>query len=163
MFSGRGKLLRIGLLFAALVALGIFQWKTQNAKLDEPLAGVIRVLIVPHSSVTESCKDWSVDVYLENNTNEELRLNGYTVRTEVGNDEEQTAERGVKSTKSDMPLWTLSKAKSTRIWHADNGCTQWASRGNWRSEPTDVRYHVVAYTSNGVYSAMAGTKVAISQ
>jgi hypothetical protein len=161
MFSGRGKLLRIGLLVAALVVLGIVQWETQQGKLEGPLSGVIRVLIVPHATDTESCKDWAVDVYLENNTNEELQLNGFTVHTEIGNDEEQTVSRGVMATKAELPLWTLGKAKSTRIWHVDDGCTQWANRGNWRNEPTDVRYKVVAYTSNGVYSAIAGTRISI--
>jgi hypothetical protein len=163
MFSGRGKLLRIGLLFAALVALGVFQWVTDQNKRNLPLAGKIRVLIVPHSNVTKSCKDWTVDVYLENNTNEGLDVYGYTVHTSVGGDEEQTASRGVMSTKADMPIRRLGKAKSTRIWHVDDGCKRWANHGNWRTEPTEVRYQVVAYTSNGIYSAIAGTKVEIPQ
>jgi hypothetical protein len=163
MFSGRGKLLRIGLLFAALVGLGIFQWVTDQGKQAVPLAGKIRVLIVPHTSQTKSCKDWIVDVYLENNTNEILELNGYTVHTAVGGDEEQTASVGVMSTRSDTPIRRLGKAKSTRIWHVDDGCKQWANHGNWRTGPTDVRYQVVAYTSNGIYSAIAGTKVSIPQ
>jgi hypothetical protein len=163
MFSGRGKLLRIGLLFAALVALGIFQWVTDQKKQAMPLAGKIRVLVVPHSSETTSCKDWTVDVYLENNTNERLELYGYTVHTSVGGDEEQTVSMGKMTTKADTPIRRLGKAKSTRIWHADDGCQRWADRGNWRTEPTDVRYRVVAYTSNGIYSAIAGTKVSIQQ
>lgn len=162
MFSGRGKLLRIALLFVALVILGVVQWETQKAKRAGPLSGAVRVLVVPRTTETKTCDDWRVDVYLENSTNYELKLNGFTVHTAFDGKDEETAKRGTLSTKSNNPIWKLSKAKQTRIWHADNGCSQWAGHGNWKNQPTQIRYRVTAYTSDGIFSSTADTTVAIA-
>ena len=161
MFFGRGKLLRTALIFGAIIVLGVVQWFSQKAKHDEPLSGTVRVLVVPHAAKTASCKDWMVDVYLENTTGYELELNGFTVRTSFDGQEEESAQRGTLSTKADQPIWELPKAKQTRIWHVDDGCTTWAGHGNWEKGKTEVQYKVTAYTSEGVYSALAKTTVSI--
>ena len=163
MFSGRGKLRRIMLLFLALVALGVVQWEFQKSKREKPLFGTIRVIVAPRERETTSCKDWRLDVYLENNTSYEIDLNGYTIHTAIGDEEEQTATRGILSTHADEHLWSLGPARQTRIWHADNGCTQWSQRGNWRNAPAEVRYKATAYTSDGIYSGIAATTVSISR
>jgi hypothetical protein len=161
MFSGRGKLLRIALLFVALVILGVVQWQVQKSKREKPLFGTIRVIVVPGKSETTSCGDWRLDVYLENGTSYEIKLDGYTIHTSIGGDEEQTARRGELSTTSDNPMWSVGPAKQTRIWHAEDGCTRWASRGAGQTGPVQVQYKATVYTSDGIYTGIAGTKVAI--
>ena len=161
LFSGRGKLLRIVLLFVALVVIGVIQWESQKARRDQPLYGTVLVRVVPHATETTSCTDWSIDVYLENSTGNPIKLNGFTVHTSFDGVDEETANRGTLSTKSDNPIWELSKGKQTRMWHIDDGCAKWAGHGSWEQGPAMVQYHVTVYTSDGIFSSMAKTAVSI--